>query len=139
MVKLLFQLLKTLPSFQKLLAEWFAEERGRTEKALADYRLQIINQAATIMNLRADAAESKAKADALALRIVDIQIRLTARELELERLQNETQQRLKAVAAMDSESVFNATLDGAKPAAIVPGDSPATERQSATELRWNRS
>ena len=113
MLKILFQLLKTLPSFQKLLAEWFAEENVATEKALADYRLKTLNDAATIEKLRDDVGLARGAADRLAVESMQIAAQLKMRDTEIERLQNETQNNLKAVAALDSESVFNATIDGA--------------------------
>lgn len=100
------------PQGLTLLNQYAAAQNAATEKALAGYKLRVLDDAAKIASLRADAAQYKAQADELVGRIVGIQSRLTAREIEIERLQNETQNRLKAVAAMDSESVFNATLPG---------------------------
>ena len=37
MLKILFQFLKTLPSFQRLLAEWFAEERKELQAQIDGY------------------------------------------------------------------------------------------------------
>lgn len=105
-MKFLFQFLKTLPSFQNLLAEWLAAENAKTEKVMADYKLKSLDDAATIerqdANIREWRAVSKRQTETIADQIATIK----ARDAEIERLQNETQQRLKAVVAMTDADVL---------------------------------
>lgn len=112
MLKLLFKILQALPKFQALLSEYFAQQNAATEKALADYKLQSLNQAATIEHLQSERDQWRgiAKSNERQLEMAENAIRL--RECEIERLKNETAERRKAVESMDSEAVFNASIAG---------------------------
>lgn len=110
MLKLLFQILKLFPQGLALIQQYNAAENAKLEKQLGEYQVKAISLAADVANLRAEASQYKAQAESAALRIVDIQATLTAREIEIERLQNETQNKLRAVSAMSSEDIFNASL-----------------------------
>lgn len=109
-MKLLFKLLQLIPAFQKLLNEHFESERKELQERIkswqetwADASNDAIEQAK-----RADAAEHQAYL--LNGQVNELQGRIENREREIERLQNATTAKLKAIDALDSESVFNATL-----------------------------
>lgn len=131
MLKILFAILKLFPQGLALIQQHNAAENAKLEKALGEYQVKAISLAADIANLRAEASQYQAQAESAALRIVDIQATLTAREIEIERLKNETQQRLRAVAALDSESVFNASLLGSRG----QDGAPLAERQLPVDGR----
>lgn len=139
MIRFLFKILQSLPAFKNLLNEYFAAERKELDKSLADYKLKALDDAATIEKYAAIAQQERQKAEGFtqdyrtALRLIK------ERDAEIERLKNETQNKLKAVADLSSEDVFNATLYSPKPAPVLRGDPPTAKRQSADELRWNRS
>lgn len=109
-MKYLFEFLKLFEGFRKLLNAHFESERKelqeqveRWQKSWQDTNRDMIEQAK-----RAAAAEQVAytwqQNTEAAIRKIE------ERDAEIERLQNATTAKLKAVDDLDSESVFNATL-----------------------------
>lgn len=114
-MKLLFQLLKLFPQFQRLLSAHFAAERAELQAQIEAYRGTL---AATNAHLKiaADATDYQEK---LAIRYAgEAQVlrgQIAERDAQIASLRNETTKKLQAVDALDSESVFNATLYSPKP------------------------
>lgn len=113
MLKILLAILKAFPQGLALLNGYSKAQNRQVELQLEQYRIRVLSDSGIIAGLRADASEAAENVKQAQAKIADLATKLAWRELELERLQNETQLKLKAVAAMDSESVFNASLSGA--------------------------
>lgn len=109
-MKLLFKLLQLIPAFQKLLNDHFESERKELQEQVESWQKswQIVNRDAIEQSKRAAAAEHQAYL--LNGQVNELQGRIENRDAEIERLQNATTAKLKAVDALDSESVFNATM-----------------------------
>lgn len=118
MLKILFTILKLFPQGLALIQQYNAAESAKLEKQVADYRLKSLSDAAEIEKLQGVVRDWRKKADLLTAEIQIIETTVRERNAEIERLQNETQQRLKAVDSMDSESVFNAIVIGGTPSKL---------------------
>lgn len=109
-MKYIFELLKLFEGFRKLLNEHFESERKELQEQAESWQKAWSSATKAALNeaKRADAAEHRAYL--LNGQVNELQGRIENREREIERLQNATTAKLKAVDALDSESVFNATL-----------------------------
>ena len=112
MLKILFAILQYLPAFQKLLSEFFAEERAELQAQIDGYEQGARIHLASVEGWAQRAKNAQADADNLRSHISSLENAIRIKSAEIKRLQNETQQRLKAVAAMSTEDAFNASLDG---------------------------
>ena len=109
-MRFIFELLKLFESFRKLLNEHFESERKELQEQVERWQKswQDTNRDMTEQAKRAAAVEHQAYL--LNSQVNELQGRIENREREIERLQNATTAKLKAVDDLDSESVFNATL-----------------------------
>ena len=109
-MKTLFNLLKLIPAFQKLLNEFFESERAELKK-----QIRYAENEASLYKRNAD--DFMAKWVELSLTVSDLRESvemqkgiIAKRDAEIEELRNATTKKLQAVDDMDSESVFNTTL-----------------------------
>jgi len=109
-MKTLFNLLKLIPAFQKLLNEFFESERKQYEQDLVDYKKFADDAIAAVRMHRERADAAEAEAEKLRAHIGTLEQVIRDRKAEIEELRNATTKKLQAVDDMDSESVFNATL-----------------------------
>lgn len=109
-MKLLFKLLQLFPAFQKLLNEHFESERKELEKQVEAWQGRFLDMRTAAERYATESQIAARRIEQLAKEGLERLDTIRARDAEIERLQNATTAKLKAVDALDSESVFNATL-----------------------------
>ena len=114
MIAHLFKLLQLLPAFRKLLTEHFDAERAEDARRIEIYKLQragalsaLADTQALLSKVTAEAASARAEQQRLAVMVAD-------RDAEIERLRNETTEKLKAVDALPADTVWNAPVRSPK-------------------------
>ena len=109
-MKTLFNLLKLIPAFQKLLNEFFESERAELKKQIDFYANLEKAQSKRAREFEDKAAQAQQQITQLRAHIGTLEQVIRDRKAEIEELRNATTKKLQAVDDMDSESVFNTTL-----------------------------
>ena len=118
MLKLLFQLLKTLPAFQRLLSEHFDAERAELQEQVKSWQDTWLDTQRDCRRLDQAATAAREDVDRLISTNLQLQLEIAARNNEIAELKNATTQKLEDVDVLPADAVWDASVDvrGPKPA-----------------------
>ena len=111
----LFNLLKLIPAFQKLLNDFFEGERAELKKQIDFYSNLEKAQSKRAREFEDKAAQAQQRVSQLRQHIDSLENAISIKNAEIERLRNATTEKLKAIDSLPADDVWNAQVFSPKP------------------------